>query len=237
MNDRFLRVLAIEASGVSASVAIVDQSGTLAMITRADRHGHAAWITEMVDDLMNKAETGFDSITHIAAGAGPGSFTGIRVGLAAAQGYGIGLDKPVLGISSLEALGYSVLQSGSKHKMQALALIDTRRGHYFGQCFRFGASISDVLDLDSDRLASNMIQQHNAKPFDMLYIRGYGAEDIASRLNYAGLPVKGYDDSDVDADMIGQFTITRLTSGAAVEDYPPTPRYHSAPLLGPTKAR
>ena len=100
MSHQNIKILSIEASGAAASVALYDASMTKAampaMITRADRHGHAAWITEMVDDLMQQEKTDFHAITHIAAGAGPGSFTGIRVGIAGSQGYGIALANPVL---------------------------------------------------------------------------------------------------------------------------------------------
>ena len=255
MSHQNIKILSIEASGAAASVALYDASMTKAampaMITRADRHGHAAWITEMVDDLMQQEKTDFHAITHIAAGAGPGSFTGIRVGLAAAQGYGIALAKPVLGIPSLDALGFSVFQTvnadlpASQNK-QVLALIDTRRGHYFGQCFDVNTAFDQhsgdqttkdtVLDMDADMLVEHMIQHHAATACDALYIKGFEATDIAGTLTAAGVPVKGYDDGDVDAGMIAQFAYAAINSGKSVTDYPPTPRYHSAPILGPAKA-
>ncbi len=243
MSSDYINILAIEACGMAASVALVDQSGIRAMVTRTDRHGHAAWITDMVDDLMQKTKTDFSAITHIAAGAGPGSFTGIRVGLAAAQGYGIALAKPVLGISSLDALGFSAFQEITDQHVQVLALIDTRRGHYFAQIFDWSLTHhsrqanpdSDVLDMDIDMLADHITKIHKATPFDALYIRGYGAEDIGHRLTAAGVPVIANDDGDVDAGMIGQFAYDRIKAGMDDRDFPPTPRYHSAPLLGPAK--
>ena len=243
MSSDHINILAIEASGMAASVALVDQSGIQAMVTRTDRHGHAAWITDMVDDLIQKAEIDFPAITHIAAGAGPGSFTGIRVGLAAAQGYGIALAKPVLGISSLDALGFSAFQEITDEHVQILALIDTRRGHYFAQIFDWSLTQhsrqanpdSDVFDMDADMLADHITKHHKITPFDGLYIRGYEAEDIRQRLMAAGLPVTAAKNSDVDAGMIGQFAYTSIKAGMDDRDFPPTPRYHSAPLLGPAK--
>lgn len=243
MSSDYINILAIEASGMAASVALVDQSGIQAMVTRTDRHGHAAWITDMVDDLIQKAEIDFPAITHIAAGAGPGSFTGIRVGLAAAQGYGIALAKPVLGISSLDALGFSAFQEITDEHVQILALIDTRRGHYFAQIFDWSLTHhsrqanpdSDVFDMDADMLTDHITKHHKTTPFDGLYIRGYEAEDIGQRLMAAGLPVTAAKNSDVDAGMIGQFAYTRIKAGMDDRDFPPTPRYHSAPLLGPAK--
>lgn len=235
MSNGYMKVLAIEASGASVSVALVGTSGVLAMISQADRHGHAAWITDMVDNLMRQTETSFDAITHIAAGVGPGSFTGIRVGLAAAQGYGIALDKPVLGLSSLAALGWSMLASMDDHNGQVLALIDTRRGNIFGQCFDHEKAISDVIDLDVSGLAASMATYHQETPFTGLYIKGYYADAMATNLTQAALPIMASDDGDVDASMIGNMAFSRLAAGMTVADYPPTPRYHSAPLLGAAK--
>ncbi|MDA7634977.1 tRNA (adenosine(37)-N6)-threonylcarbamoyltransferase complex dimerization subunit type 1 TsaB [Alphaproteobacteria bacterium] len=254
MSHQNIKILSIEASGAAASVALYDAAVKTAdmpvMITRADRHGHAAWITEMVDDLMQQEKTDFHAITHIAAGAGPGSFTGIRVGLAAAQGYGIALAKPVLGIPSLDALGFSVFQTvhadlPSSQNKQVLALIDTRRGHYFGQCFDVNTAFDQhsgdqavkdtVLDMDADMLVDHMFRHHAATACDALYIKGFGATEITGKLNAAGVPVMGYDDGDVDAGMIGRYAYAAINSGKCVTDYPPTPRYHSAPILGPAK--
>ena len=243
MSSDHINILAIEASGMAASVALVDESGIQAMVTRTNRHGHAAWITDMVDDLMQKAEIDFPAITHIAAGAGPGSFTGIRVGLAAAQGYGIALAKPVLGIPSLDSVGYSAIQIMTDYPVQVLALIDTRRGHYFGQLFDRSLSQYaddmvariDVFDMDADMLADHITKHHKTTPFDGLIIKGYEAEDIGQRLMAARIPVTAAKNSDVDAGMIGQFAYTRMKAGMDDRDFPPTPRYHSAPLLGPAK--
>ena len=235
MSSGYMKVLSIEASGASASVALIGASGVLAMISRTDRHGHAAWITDMVDDLMQQTETAFDAITHIAAGVGPGSFTGIRVGLAAAQGYGIALDRPALGLSSLEALGWSMLPSMDDHNSQVLALTDTRRGHIFGQCFDHDKAISDVIDLDMGGLAASIVSYHAEVPFTGLYIKGYCADEVAKHLSQAALPVMASDEGDVDASMVGNMAFSRLAAGMTAADYPPTPRYHSAPLLGAAK--
>jgi tRNA threonylcarbamoyl adenosine modification protein YeaZ len=231
-------VLGIEASGNSASVALVMAGKTMASVTRPDRHGHASWITEMVDDLLAEAKSDFAAISHIAVGCGPGSFTGIRVGLAAAHGYGLGLDVPVLGVSSLAALAHGS-QAGDEGDHLSVALIDTRRGNLFAQGFSGGREISDVVDVSHDELVDHipaLIRDHHNLGAVGLHLYGFAASKIATTLTQQGVAIADAQDKDPDAIMAAKMVTTQLRDGALAADFPATPRYHSAPLLGPLKA-
>jgi tRNA threonylcarbamoyladenosine biosynthesis protein TsaB len=228
-------ILGIEASGNSASVALVQDEITLASVTRQDRHGHAGWITQMVDSLLAEAKSDFSAISHIAVGCGPGSFTGIRVGLAAAHGYGLGLGIPVLGVSSLESLAY-----GAAADHRALALIDTRRGHLFAQMFSGGKAISEVYDASQDELVDHLsahLSQDDHQGAAGLFVHGCAASTIADILSKRGHVIPQYQDADPDAIMAASMVASRLASGEKEADFPATPHYHSSPLLGPAKAK
>lgn len=232
-------VLGIEASGNSASVALVKAGHTLASVTRPDRHGHASWITEMVDQLLADAKSNFAAISHVAVGCGPGSFTGIRVGLAAAHGYGLGLDIPVLGVSSLAALAHGNHASDEADHL-SLALIDTRRGNIFAQGFFGGTEISDVVDVPHDELADHipaLISGDHDLGAAGCRIDGFAATEIAGILSQRGVAIMDAQDKDPDAIMAAKMVTSQLMDGALASDFPATPRYHSAPLLGPLKAK
>ncbi len=228
-------ILGIEASGNSASVALVQAQTTLASVTRQDRHGHAGWITEMVDGLLMDASRNFSEISHIAVGCGPGSFTGIRVGLAAAHGYAIGLDIPVFGVSSLASLA-----DGVAANQRVLALIDTRRGHIFAQVFLGGKAISEVYDAPEDDLVNHLsahISPDDNQGSAGLFVHGFTASAIANILAEHGHVITQFQDADPDAIMAATMVASRIQAGETAADFPATPHYHSSPLLGPSKAK
>jgi tRNA threonylcarbamoyladenosine biosynthesis protein TsaB len=84
--------------------------------------GHSERLAGFARDTMAEAGLDFGAIDRIGVTAGPGSFTGLRVGLAFAQGLGAALDRPVVGVSSLDAL------AASGEGEAVAALIDARRG-------------------------------------------------------------------------------------------------------------
>ncbi len=228
-------ILGIEASGNSASVALVQAQTPLASATRHDRHGHAGWITEMVDGVLAEASHDVSEISHIAVGCGPGSFTGIRVGLAAAHGYAIGLDIPVFGVSSLASLADAVANN-----QRGLALIDTRRGHIFAQMFSGGKAITEVYDAPQDELVDHLsahLSQDDHQGAAGLFVHGFAASTIADILSERGHMIAQYQDADPDAIMAATMVASRLKDGATAADFPATPHYHSSPLLGPAKAK
>ena len=136
-----MRVLVIDtALGLcSAGVVEVADAGdgvrTLGLRSEAMSKGHQERLAGMARDAVGEAG-GFGAIDRIGVTVGPGSFTGLRVGLAFAQGLGAALDRPVVGISTLDALA----QSGGPAPAVA-ALIDARRGQVYARFWRDGAAL------------------------------------------------------------------------------------------------
>ena len=130
-----MRVLAIDTSCAAASVAVVESGRIepLVVETRAMARGQAEAIAPMVEEAMRKVEGGLPSIDRIAVTIGPGSFTGIRVGLALARAMGLALGKPVVGVSTLAAFAAPLL---SEPKTGVIAAaIDARHGSIYFQLF------------------------------------------------------------------------------------------------------
>jgi tRNA threonylcarbamoyladenosine biosynthesis protein TsaB len=95
-----------------------------------ERPGHATRLLPLAGDLLGQAGLGWDSLQRIAVGVGPGTFTGLRVGLATAHGLAQSLELELVGVSSLRTLAYRALaEEGSKRPV--LAAIDARRGEAF----------------------------------------------------------------------------------------------------------
>jgi tRNA threonylcarbamoyladenosine biosynthesis protein TsaB len=130
-----MRILAIDTSCGAASAAVVE-SGRIephAVISRTMARGHAEALAPMVEEAVRSIEGGVASLDRIAVTVGPGSFTGIRVGLAMARAMGLALGIPVVGVSTLAAFAAKLL---SKPRQGVIApAIDARHGAAYFQLF------------------------------------------------------------------------------------------------------
>ena len=129
------KILAIEASANQLSVAVLTDGQVVAERRRLVANGHAAGIVPLTIETLNDAGETFDVISHVAAGCGPGSFTGIRITLAAAKGFCMAHEAVGIGFSSLQALASAASHVEPEATTSCLALADTRRGTLYAQLF------------------------------------------------------------------------------------------------------
>ena len=102
-------ILAIDASGDRGSVALWQDDKLMAQTIHEAKHGPAATLVPMAQQLMADHHLSFTALTHIVGGRGPGSFTGIRVALAAAKGFCLATGAAPIGISVLAANALSLI--------------------------------------------------------------------------------------------------------------------------------
>jgi tRNA threonylcarbamoyladenosine biosynthesis protein TsaB len=134
-----VNLLAIESSTEQLSVALLCDGEVLAREANEPRR-HGALILPLVDDLLAAAGVARAQLDAIAFGRGPGAFTGVRLACSVAQGLGFGLDRPVIGISTLQALTLVSVQHGAVAPV--LALLDARMGElYVGRYAQLGEQI------------------------------------------------------------------------------------------------
>ncbi|WWO97310.1 MAG: tRNA (adenosine(37)-N6)-threonylcarbamoyltransferase complex dimerization subunit type 1 TsaB [Candidatus Dasytiphilus stammeri] len=98
-----MRILAIDTSTKVCSVALFNH-GEISSIVRSSAKKHAQIVLSMIHNLLSKSEIYLNQLNVLAYNRGPGSFTGLRIGISIAQGIGLGLDLPLIGISSLAVL-------------------------------------------------------------------------------------------------------------------------------------
>ena len=104
-----MKILAIDTSTNVASVAVVEEGRLLGEYTvNNKKKTHSQKLMVMVDTLLNDIETDISEIDVFAAAVGPGSFTGLRIGVATVKALAHACKKPVVGVSTLEALAYNV---------------------------------------------------------------------------------------------------------------------------------
>lgn len=99
--------------------------------TPDDRPGHATRLLPLAGELLERAHLDWSALERIAVGIGPGTFTGLRIGVAAARGLAQSLDIPLVGVSSLSALAEGVLAQDGEEPDGVVSVIDARRGEVF----------------------------------------------------------------------------------------------------------
>nr|WP_314433402.1 tRNA (adenosine(37)-N6)-threonylcarbamoyltransferase complex dimerization subunit type 1 TsaB [uncultured Brevundimonas sp.] len=132
-----MRLLVIDTALGACTAAVFEDARKLAAQILPMTKGHQERLGGVVRDVVAEGGEGFDALDRIGVTVGPGSFTGLRVGLAFAQGLGAALDRPVVGISALDALAGSLTEDGSP----VAALIDARRGQVYAKLFADGAAL------------------------------------------------------------------------------------------------
>jgi tRNA threonylcarbamoyladenosine biosynthesis protein TsaB len=147
-------VLAVDTCLGACSVALIDGDEVLAARSEPMTRGHQERLAPMAAEVMAEAGLAFSRVDRIAATIGPGSFTGLRVGLAFAKGLAVALDRPCIGVGSLQALAFGL--SG-----RVIASADARHGQVYWQAFQNGApasppALSPIADL-TDQLAPDTL--------------------------------------------------------------------------------
>jgi len=129
-----VRVLALDTCLAACSVAVLDGDRIAAAACEVMERGHQERLAPLVRDTMAHAALAFSDLDRIAVTLGPGSFTGLRVGLAFAKGLGLALGRPVIGLGCLEVLAGPFSAASGR----TLALLPAREGAACHQQFEAG---------------------------------------------------------------------------------------------------
>jgi tRNA threonylcarbamoyladenosine biosynthesis protein TsaB len=221
-----MRVLAIDTAlaGCSAAVLDTDRGGIVASETVTMARGHAEAIMPLIARVMDLADIEFAGLDRVAVTTGPGSFTGLRVGISAARGIALAAGKPAIGLSTLA--GFAAPLIAADDSTHVVAAIDARHDHVYLQVFGTGgrtlvapriATLRDAL-----RAALTGPARVVGSAADSLAAAWPKAADQPLLVEQRGAPDIGW--------------IARL-GAAAVDGYgPPRPLYLRAPDAQPQDA-
>lgn len=128
-------ILAIDTALAATSACLLDprQTEPLAAEVLPMAGGHAEALFPLLERVIARTADGFDGIRRVAVTIGPGSFTGIRIGVAAARAIGLACKVPVVGVSTLAALAAPSIAAGGRSPI--VAAIDARHGNVYVQAF------------------------------------------------------------------------------------------------------
>ncbi len=161
-----MKILGLDSSGLVASVAVVENDNLLAEYTVNYKKTHSQTLLPMLDEICRMIELDLNTIDAIAVAAGPGSFTGLRIGSATAKGLGLALNKPLIGIPTVEGLAYNLYDVSG----YICPIMDARRNQVYTGVYAFVNNemvvVEDQMAISIDELLENL----NAKNMPVTFL-------------------------------------------------------------------
>lgn len=180
-------ILALESSAKAASVALVKDGALLAQYFQNSGLTHSRTLLPMAEDLLRNTETSLQDLDRIAVAYGPGSFTGIRIGVSAAKGLAWGADLAACGVSTLEAMAWNGIHAPEGTLI--CATMDARRNQIYNALFRF--KNGTLQRLSPDRAISLAeLGEKLQSCHDPIFILGDGTEICGAYLEHIGISVE-----------------------------------------------
>ncbi len=184
-----MKVLFVDTTTSDLVVAVIEEKNVTAVINKDTQRWHSQLLCEKVNEALTKANTDFAHLDAFACAIGPGSFTGIRIGVATVKGYATAVPRPYIALNSLEAIACSPTcgQKGS-------AVIDAGNGYYFADyvngiapvlikydderaSFAGRGTASDYLDGAINLIRTRYLEKSFDNDLKPLYIRRSQAEE------------------------------------------------------------
>ena len=128
-----MKILAIDSSGLVAGVAVAEDETLLAEYTTNYKKTHSQTLLPMLDEVKRMIDLELSSLDAIAVAAGPGSFTGLRIGSATAKGLGLALNKPLISVPTVDALAMNLYGAGG----YICPIMDARRNQVYTGIYAF----------------------------------------------------------------------------------------------------
>ena len=139
-----MKLLAIDSSGLVASVAVIEEETLVAEYTMNYKKTHSQTLLPMLEEIKKSIDLDLSSIDAIAVAAGPGSFTGLRIGSATAKGLGLALDKPLISVPTVDALAYNLYDTDEDTII--CPIMDARRGQVYAGIYEFDGQKLHILE-------------------------------------------------------------------------------------------
>ena len=162
-----MKVLALDSSGMTASVAIIEDDLIRAEYTVDYKKTHSQTVLPMLDEIVNMTESNLKDVDAVAVAAGPGSFTGLRIGAATAKGLGLALNVPLIHVPTTAGMAYNLYG----YRDWICPIMDARRNQVYTGIYTF-------------------VPQGGQEVFRTVYEqKAMSVEDLIIYLNQSGHPV------------------------------------------------
>ena len=166
-----MKILAVDSTAKTATVALCDDRTMLAEFTLNNGNTHSETLLPMIESMLNAFGMKPHDVDLFACSAGPGSFTGVRIGVATVKGLAFGSGRPAVGVSTLEALARN-LDFGDDASKIICPVMDARRGQLYTA--RFVRRGSELERLTPDRAISYTEFENEPLPLGKVWLCGDG---------------------------------------------------------------
>ncbi|MCX7561068.1 tRNA (adenosine(37)-N6)-threonylcarbamoyltransferase complex dimerization subunit type 1 TsaB [Sulfitobacter sp. F26204] len=217
----FPTILALDTSAAHCAAAVLAQDAMQQSATEAMAKGQAERILVLCEEILARSGLGYDDLTAIGVGIGPGNFTGIRISVSAARGLALGLGIPAIPVSSFEMLRdpFAVEANAAE-----LVIVEAPRGAAYAQPFRYGHPT------DKPEIIDPMSPPEHLCRAD-LKVTGHLAEKVACALGAIANPTTSAEDP---AARIARIAAWKLAQGHDITQRP-APLYVRAPDAAPAR--
>ena len=222
-----MKVLAFDTGAAACAVAVLDEARVVER-QRPMARGHAEALLPLILEVLGEAALSFTDLDLLAVTVGPGAFTGLRVGLAAARGLRLSSGLPCLGVPTLEALAATARRQ-TACTTPLLAVLDTGRGDVYAQ--RFAADGAPA----GEAVAAALVDLPALVQPSGVCVAGDAAETVTAVLRAAGIPAGSLVIATPSAAVVAARALERWQAGER-DLSPPAPLYLRAPLTGPRLA-
>jgi len=177
--------LAFESSAKAASVALCSGDELISQVIQCSGLTHSRTLLPMAEDLLKNAEYSMQDVDCFAVAQGPGSFTGIRIGVSTVKGLAWAADRPCIGVSTLAAMAWNGLAAGGT----VCCVMDARRSEVYNALFQIVEGKPQRLCEDR-AISLETLADELTKRSEPVFLVGDGMEITASFMKNRGLPVR-----------------------------------------------
>lgn len=144
-----MKILAIDTSGQNCSVAIIDEEKVICDFNLSIGTTHSETLLPMIDEVCKTSRIDLSEVDVLACGIGPGSFTGLRIGLATIKGFALAQNKNVVGVPTLDALAYNIANFDGL----ICSVLDARNNNVYAGIYKY---VNNKVILQDDYITENL---------------------------------------------------------------------------------
>lgn len=221
-----MKILSFDSATESATCALIEDEKLLGEITFNYKKQHSVLIMTMIDTLLHNSNTDITEVDGFIISKGPGSFTGLRIGMATFKGICNGLNKPLLGISSLDALAYNLAYTDGI----ICPILDALRGNVYTAIYKFDKNTLVKLEDYSAIAVEDLIEKLKEYNSKVTFI-GDGVYKHRETIS-VNLPLSCFAPTHlnvVKASSLGELGYNLLKEGSAENIYTLAPLYIRKP--------